>query len=128
MGNPSRTLQNKAAELRLPIKGSARRHDAQPKIDDCDYVFRRARTPFSGYGKNKAALDKAVFAAMRKQAKKGVGRLNPCRTGPCTTSANREDPDGSSRACGRILQSECLGTSLPALRDFVTGIPTRTML
>jgi integrase len=47
--------------------------DAQPKIDDCDYVFpSRAKTPFSGYGKSKAALDKAVFAAMKKHAKKGV--------------------------------------------------------
>jgi integrase len=47
--------------------------DARPKIDDCDYVFAsRAKTPFSGFGKSKAALDKAVFAAMKKNAKKGV--------------------------------------------------------
>ena len=36
--------------------------DAQPKIEDCDYVFpSRAKTPFSGFGKSKAALDKAVL-------------------------------------------------------------------
>ena len=47
--------------------------DAQPKIENCDYVFpSRAKTPFSGFGKSKAALDKAIRAAMRKQAKKGV--------------------------------------------------------
>ena len=47
--------------------------DAQPNIDDCDYVFpSRAKTPFSGFGKSKAAFDKAVLAAMKKNAKKGV--------------------------------------------------------
>ena len=47
--------------------------DAQRKIDDCDYVFpSRAKTPFSGFGKSKAALDKAVLAAMKKHVKKGV--------------------------------------------------------
>ena len=46
---------------------------AQPKIDGCDYVFpSRAKTPFSGFGKSKATLDKAVLAAMKKQAKKGT--------------------------------------------------------
>ena len=30
--------------------------EAQPKIDDCDYVFpSRVKTPFSGFGKSKAA-------------------------------------------------------------------------
>jgi integrase len=47
--------------------------DAQPKIDDCDYVFPlRAKTPFSGFGKGKATLDRAVFAAIKRHAKKGV--------------------------------------------------------
>ena len=45
---------------------------AQPTIDDSDYVFSsRAKTPFSGFGKSKAKLDKAVLATMKKQAKKG---------------------------------------------------------
>ena len=45
----------------------------QPKPDDCDYVFpSRVETPFSAFGKSKAALDKAVLAAMKKQAKKGA--------------------------------------------------------
>ena len=30
--------------------------EAQPKFDDCDYVFpSRAKTPFSGFSKSKAA-------------------------------------------------------------------------
>jgi integrase len=46
---------------------------AQPKHDNCDYVFpSRAKTPYSGYSKSKAKLDKNVFAAMKKQAKKGA--------------------------------------------------------
>jgi integrase len=47
--------------------------DAQPRINDCGYVFpSRAETPFSGFGKSKAALDKAILAAMKKHAEKGV--------------------------------------------------------
>jgi integrase len=46
--------------------------EAQPKIDDCDFIFpSRVKTPYSGFGKSKAALDKTVLAAMKKQAKKG---------------------------------------------------------
>ena len=40
-------------------------------LDGCDYVFpSRTKTPFSGFGKSKARLDKAVQQAMQKQAKK----------------------------------------------------------
>jgi len=47
--------------------------EAQPKVDDCDYVFpSQVKTTFSGFGKSKAALDKAVLAAMKKQAKIGA--------------------------------------------------------
>jgi integrase len=47
--------------------------EAQPKVENCDYVFpSRAKTPFSGFGKSKAALDKAIRMTMKKQAKKGV--------------------------------------------------------
>jgi integrase len=47
--------------------------EAQPKIENCDYLFpSRAKTPFSGFGKSKAALDKAILAAMKSCAKKGV--------------------------------------------------------
>ena len=47
--------------------------EIQPKLDDCDFVFpSRAKTPYSGFGKSKAARDKAVLATMKKQAKKGA--------------------------------------------------------
>ena len=40
--------------------------EAQPKVDGCDYVFASsAGTPFSGFGKSKAALDRAVHKAMQ---------------------------------------------------------------
>ena len=47
--------------------------EQQPRLDHCDFVFpSRAKTPYSGFGKSKAALDKAVLAAMKKQAKIGA--------------------------------------------------------
>jgi integrase len=47
--------------------------EAQPKIDGCDYVFpSRANTPFCSFSKSKAALDKAVLVAMKKEAKNGA--------------------------------------------------------
>jgi integrase len=43
--------------------------ETQPKIDGCDYAFpSRANTPFSGFAKSKAALDKAVYVAMKEKA------------------------------------------------------------
>lgn len=43
---------------------------AQPVLNGCDFVFpSRSRTPFSGFGKSKAKLDKAVLKAMQKRAK-----------------------------------------------------------
>jgi integrase len=47
--------------------------DAQPKIDGCDFVFASsAETQFTDFARNKARLDQAVFAAIRKRAKKGA--------------------------------------------------------
>jgi integrase len=47
--------------------------ERQPKFNDCQYVFpTRAKTPYSRSGKSKAKLDKAVFAVMKAQAKKGA--------------------------------------------------------
>ena len=46
--------------------------EAQPVSDGCDYVFpSRAGTPYTGFGKSKAALDGAVLAAMKKRDKDG---------------------------------------------------------
>ena len=45
----------------------------QQKYDDCQYVFpTTAKTPYSRSGKSKAKLDRAVFAAMQAQAKRGA--------------------------------------------------------
>jgi len=47
--------------------------EAQSKVDGCDYVFpSRVGTPFSAFGKNKAALDNEVLAAMRRRVTKGT--------------------------------------------------------
>ena len=56
----------------VPLSNTARRViEAQPKIDGCDYVFpSRAKTHFSGFGKSKARLDKAVLLYMQKREKK----------------------------------------------------------
>jgi integrase len=43
--------------------------DAQRKVEGCNYVFAsRAKTPFSGFGKSKAALDAAMLADRQEQA------------------------------------------------------------
>jgi hypothetical protein len=57
--------------------------EAQPKVEDCDYVFpSQVKTPFSGFGKSKARLDKAVLLYMQKHAKKKQ-RSRHYPTGPC---------------------------------------------
>jgi integrase len=41
---------------------------SQPKSGDCDLIFpSRSKTPYSGFTKSKAKLDKDVFAAMKTQ-------------------------------------------------------------
>jgi integrase len=46
--------------------------NAQPRLDECDYVFpTRAKTPHTRSGKSKAKLDKAVLAALKNRAKNG---------------------------------------------------------
>src|SRR5436190_3916578 len=46
--------------------------EAQPRSKDCEYVFpSQARTPFTGYGKSKARLDRAVLSYMQNGATNG---------------------------------------------------------
>jgi integrase len=85
---------------------------AQPKQGDCDYVFpSRAKTPYSGFGKSKAKLDKAVFAAMKKQAKKGT-KVEPIpnwtlhdlrRTAKTLMARAGVRPDISERVLGHVI-------------------------
>jgi integrase len=85
---------------------------AQPTIDGSDYVFSsRAKTPFSGFSKSKAALDKAVLAAMQKRAKKG-GKVEPIpnwtlhdlrRTAKTLMARAGVRPDISERVLGHVI-------------------------
>ncbi len=86
--------------------------EAQPKIDDSDYIFAsRAGTPFSGFGKSKARLDKAVLAAMKTQAKKGA-KVEPLpnwtlhdlrRTAKTLMARAGVRPDISERVLGHVI-------------------------
>ena len=71
----------------------------------------RAKTPFSGFGKSKAALDKAVLAAMKKHAKKGV-KVEPLpnwtlhdlrRTAKTLMVRAGVRPDISERVLGHVI-------------------------
>ena len=85
---------------------------AQPKHEDCDYVFpSRAKTPYSGFGKSKAKLDKAVFAVMKKQARKGA-KVEPMpnwtlhdlrRTAKTLMVRAGVRPDISERVLGHVI-------------------------
>jgi hypothetical protein len=58
----------------VPLSNTARTViEAQPRIGGCEYVFpSRTKTPFSGFGKTKARLDKAVLFYMEGRANKGA--------------------------------------------------------
>lgn len=86
--------------------------DAQPELEDCDYVFpSRARTPYSGFGKSKIALDRAVLAAMKKQSKDSV-KVEPLpnwtlhdlrRTAKTLMVRAGVRPDISERVLGHVI-------------------------
>jgi integrase len=85
--------------------------EAQPKFDDCDYVFpSRASTPL-GFGKAKAKLDKAVHAAMKKRATTGA-KVEPIpnwtlhdlrRTAKTLMVRAGVRPDISERVLGHVI-------------------------
>ena len=84
----------------------------QTKQDDCDYVFpSRAKTPYSGFSKSKAKLDKTILAAMKKQAKKGA-KVEPIpnwtlhdlrRTAKTLMARAGVRPDISERVLGHVI-------------------------
>ena len=86
--------------------------EGQQKFKDCQYVFpTSAKTPYSRSGKSKAKLDKAVFAAMRKQAKKGT-KVEPIpnwtlhdlrRTAKTLMVRAGVRPDISERVLGHVI-------------------------
>jgi integrase len=86
--------------------------EAQPKLDDCDYMFpSRAKTPYSGFGKSKAKLDEAVLTSMNKRAKKGtkIGALpnwtlhDLRRTAKTLMVRAGVRPDISERVLGHVI-------------------------
>lgn len=86
--------------------------EGQPRFNDCDYVFpSRAKTPYSRSGKSKAKLDKAVFAALKKQAKKDA-KVEPIpnwtlhdlrRTAKTLMVRAGVRPDISERVLGHVI-------------------------
>jgi len=83
---------------------------AQLKIEECEYVFpSRAKTPFSGFAKSKAALDRAVLMAMK--AKEGTKVEPPPnwtlhdlrRTAKTLMARAGVRPDISERVLGHVI-------------------------
>jgi hypothetical protein len=86
--------------------------EAQPKLGDCDLIFpSRAKTPYSGFAKSKAKLDKAVLVAMRTRAKTGM-KVDPLpnwtlhdlrRTAKTLMVRAGVRPDISERVLGHVI-------------------------
>jgi integrase len=80
---------------------------AQPRYDDCEYVFpSRAKTPFSGFGKSKAALDKAILAALKAAKVEPIPNwtLHDLRRTAKTLMARAGvRPDISERVLGHVI-------------------------
>jgi len=85
--------------------------EAQPRIERCDYVFPSlVNTPFTGFGKSKARLDKAVLD-MQKRIKKGA-KVEPIpnwtlhdlrRTAKTLMARAGVRPDISERVLGHVI-------------------------
>jgi integrase len=85
---------------------------SQQKFNECPYVFpTNAKTPYSRSGKSKAKLDKAVCAAMKKQATKGA-KIEPLpnwtlhdlrRTAKTLMVRAGVRPDISERVLGHVI-------------------------
>jgi integrase len=86
--------------------------EAQPKIEKCDYVFPSlVKTPFTGFGKSKARLDKSVLLKMQKRSKKGA-EIEPLlnwtlhdlrRTAKTLMTRAGVRPDISERVLGHVI-------------------------
>src|SRR5262245_35845369 len=109
---PAERYKTKSANFVPLSKAALAVIAAQPTIDGSDYVFSsRAKTPFSGFSKSKAALDKAVLAAMQKRAKKGA-KVEPIpnwtlhdlrRTAKTLMVRAGVRPDISERVLGHVI-------------------------
>jgi integrase len=97
----------------VPLSNAARTViEAQPRIDGCSYVFSsRTKTPFSGFGKCKVRLDKAILIDMRKRAANGA-KIEPLpnwtlhdlrRTAKTLMVRAGVRPDISERVLGHVI-------------------------
>jgi integrase len=97
----------------VPLSKAARAViEAQPQIDGCDYVFpSHTKTPFSGFGKSKTKLDKAVLLDVQKRARKGC-EFEPLpnwtlhdlrRTAKTLMARAGVRPDISERVLGHVI-------------------------
>lgn len=85
--------------------------EAQPKIEECDYVFPSlVKTPFTGFGKSKARLDKSALDK-QKRIKKGA-KVEPLpnwtlhdlrRTAKTLMARASVRPDISERVLGHVI-------------------------
>jgi integrase len=96
----------------VPLSDAARKViEAQPRIDGCGYVFpSRTKTPFSGFGKPKARLDKAVLLYMQGAKKKSEVKPLPNwtlhdlrRTAKTLMVRAGVRPDISERVLGHVI-------------------------
>ncbi len=86
--------------------------EAQPKPGDCDLTFpSRVKTPYSGFAKSKAKLDKAILAATNTYAKAGT-KVDPLpnwtlhdlrRTAKTLMARAGVRPDISERVLGHVI-------------------------
>jgi integrase len=86
--------------------------EKQPRLDGCDLVFpSRVGTPYSGFSKNKVALDKAVFAVMKMKGKRSE-KVEPLpnwtlhdlrRTAKTLMVRAGVRPDISERVLGHVI-------------------------
>jgi integrase len=86
--------------------------EAQPNFSDCDLIFpSRAKTPYSGFAKSKAALDEAVLEVVKQQVKPGA-KMAPLsrwtlhdlrRTAKTLMVRAGVRPDISERVLGHVI-------------------------
>ena len=86
--------------------------ETQPELGDCDLIFpSRVKTPYSGFAKSKAKLDKALLATMNTHAKTGT-RVDPLpnwtlhdlrRTAKTLMARAGVRPDISERVLGHVI-------------------------
>jgi integrase len=86
--------------------------EAQPRIEGCDYVFPSlVKTPFTGFGKSKARLDKSILSDLQKRTNEST-KVAPLpnwtlhdlrRTAKTLMTRVGVRPDISERVLGHVI-------------------------